>query len=103
MGIAKLYSQSGGGNGFKINGVTDSYYVVEGETVNKGDFVEFVETATETQVRKATTDKIYGVAKSSGVGGKKINVYVMVNSVYVMADGKTLVTSDGNIFMLKEE
>ena len=99
MGIAKLYSQSGG-SGFKINGMVKSYYVAANETVTKGDFIEFVET--ETQVRKATTDKIYGVAKSSGVGGEKINVYVLANGTYVMADGKTFVTANGDVFLLKE-
>ena len=82
MGIAKLYSQSGG-NGLKINGITQSYYVATDETVNKGDFIEFVETATETQVRKATTSDIYGVAKSGGTGGDstghndKVNIYTI--------------------------
>ena len=101
MGIAKLYSQSGG-SGFKINGMTKSYYVAANETVTKGDFIEFVETETETQVRKATTSDIYGVAKSSGIGGNKINVYVLSNGTYVMADGKTFVTANGDVFLLKE-
>ena len=72
MGIAKLYSQSGK-NGFKIDGITQGYYVYAGETVEKGDFVElltgFNGKETETQVRKATTSDIYGVAKTSGEGG----------------------------------
>lgn len=101
MGIAKLYSQSGG-SGFKINGITQSYYVATGETVNKGDFIELVETENETQVRKATTADIYGVSKSSGVGGDKINVYVLATNTYTMADGNILTTSNGDVFLLKE-
>lgn len=72
MGIAKLYSQSGG-NGSKINGIIQDYYVYAGENVEKGDFVELLTGSngdeTETQVRKATTSDIYGVAKTSGMGG----------------------------------
>ena len=72
MGIAKLYSQSGG-KGLKINGIIQDYYVYAGETVKKGDFVELLTGSngaeTETQVRKATTPDIYGVAKTSGTGG----------------------------------
>lgn len=41
MGIAKLYSQSGG-NGLKINGIIEDYYVYAGENISAGDFVEFV-------------------------------------------------------------
>ena len=73
MGIAKLYSQSGGNGGFKPNGIIQGYYVYAGERVEKGDFIELLTgsngTETETQVRKATTSDIYGVAKTSGVGG----------------------------------
>lgn len=76
MGIAKLYSQSGGG-GFKINGVAADYYVAEGETVNKGDFVELVETTTSPQVRKATTSDIYGVAKVDSVPTYNIIEYII--------------------------
>ena len=36
MGIAKLYSQSGG-NGFKINGIIQDYYVYAGEKIEKGE------------------------------------------------------------------
>ena len=72
MGIAKLYSQSGK-KGFEINGIIQDYYVYAGETVKKGDFVELLTGSngaeTETQVRKATTSDIYGVAKTKGVGG----------------------------------
>ena len=72
MGIAKLYSQSGG-IGLKINGIVQDYYVYAGEIVKKGDFVELLTASngveTETQVRKATTSDIYGVAKTSGTGG----------------------------------
>lgn len=41
MGIAKLYSQSGG-NGLKINGIIEDYYAYAGENISAGDFVEFV-------------------------------------------------------------
>ena len=82
MGIAKLYSQSGG-SGFKINGMIKSYYVAANETVNKGDFIEFVEAETETQVRKATTSDIYGVAKTKGTGGDSTGHKVLF-SIYTI-------------------
>ena len=63
----------------------------------------------ETQVRKATTSDIYGVTKSSGVGGDEtghkdiIRVYQPYpEKRFVMADGNTLVTSNGDVFLLKE-
>lgn len=99
MGIAKLYGQSKGTSGFKINGIIQDYYVVSGATVKKGDFVEIIN---ETQVQKATTSQIYGVAKTSGTGGNKISVYVVSSGNYVMADGKIFATSDGKVFLLKE-
>lgn len=71
MGIAKIYSQSS--SGMKINGIIEDYYVYAGERVKKGDFVELLVGSngeeTETQVRKASTSDIYGVAKTSGTGG----------------------------------
>ena len=80
MGTAKLYSQSGG-SGFKINGIIEDYYVYAGETVEKGDFVELLTGSngaeTETQVRKATTSDIYGVAKTSGMGAYKTIEYTI--------------------------
>jgi hypothetical protein len=63
----------------------------------------------ETQVRKATTSDIYGVAKTSGEGGDEtghkdiIRVYQPYpEKRLVMADGNTLVTSNGDVFLLKE-
>lgn len=102
MGIAKLYSQSGK-NGFKVNGITQSYYIATGEIVSKGDFIELVETESEPQVRKATTANIYGVAKSGGVGGDMIRVcQPYPEKRLVMADGNILTTSNGDVFLLKE-
>ena len=98
MGIAKLYSQSGGGNSFKINAMIKSYYVAANETITKGDFIELDETGT--QVRKTTTSDIYGVAKTSGAGGSKISAYVLSDETYVTADGKTFETSNGDLFLL---
>lgn len=76
MGIAKLYSQSGGGNEFYINGTIKKYYVYAGEKVKKGDFVEILigsnGAETEAQVRKTATSNIYGIAKTSGKGGDNV-------------------------------
>lgn len=63
----------------------------------------------ETQVRKATTPDIYGVAKTSGEGGDEtghkdiIRVYQPYpEKRLVMADGNILTTSNGDVFLLKE-
>lgn len=61
MGIAKLYSQSGG-NGFKINGIIKDYYAYAGENISAGDFVEFINgvasqttgTSSDTQISSNT-------------------------------------------------
>lgn len=106
MGIAKLYGQSGSG-GFKPNGIIQDYYVYAGERIEKGDFVELLTSSNgdekETQVRKASTSDIYGVAKSSGGGGDIIKVYQPYpEKRLVMADGNILTTSNGDVFLLKE-
>ena len=63
----------------------------------------------ETQVRKVTTSDIYGVAKTSGTGGDSTGHKDMIQVYqpypekrFVMADGNTLVTSNGDVFLLKE-
>ena len=63
----------------------------------------------ETQVRKATTSDIYGVAKTGGEGGDStghkdiIRVYQPYpENLLVMADGNILTTSNGDVFLLKE-
>ena len=80
MGIAKLYSQSGGSS-FKPNGIIQDYYVYAGERIEEGDFVELLTGSngaeTETQVRKATTSDIYGVAKTKGMGAYKTVEYTI--------------------------
>lgn len=95
MGIAKLYSQSGG-NGFKPNGIIKDYYVYAGEKVEKGDFVELLTGSngdeTETQVRKATTSDICGVAKTGGEGGDETGHKDIV-SVYTHYKVDNLITN----------
>lgn len=63
----------------------------------------------ETQVRKVTTSDIYGIAKTSGEGGDSTGHKDMIQVYqpypekrFVMADGNTLVTSNGDVFLLKE-
>lgn len=90
MGIAKLYGQSGSG-GFKPNGIIQDYYVYAGERIEKGDFVELLTGSNgdekETQVRKATTSDIYGVAKTSGMGAYKIVDYTVEDGESVSEGG----------------
>ena len=65
MGVAKLYSQSGGGT--KLNGIIKDYYVYAGEKVSTGDFVEFINgvasqqpaTLVDTAVDNTTTHTAY--------------------------------------------
>lgn len=106
MGIAKLYNQSGSGG--KINGIIEDYYVYAGEKVEKGDFVELLTGSngdeTETQVRKATTSDIYGVAKKRGVGGDStghkdiVSIYTVEQTLAMLPVG-TLVKDPSSTFL----
>lgn len=72
MGIAKLYSQSGG-SGLKINGIIQDYYAYAGENISAGDFVEFVngvagqttETSVDTVIDNTTANTTEGLSAVS--------------------------------------
>ena len=52
MGIAKLYGQKQ--QGATIKGIIQDYYVYAGETVNVGDFVEFINGISKTEYAKSS-------------------------------------------------
>ena len=79
MGIAKLYSQSGG-NGFKINGIIEDYYAYAGENISAGDFVEFINGVAsqtiETSSAKEISNQKYSAYSTSAVALDNNRVFI---------------------------
>ena len=63
------------GGKLQINGIQQSYTVEAGEIIEAGNFVTLTANSTIKKV-VSKAEKILGVAKSKGSGGKSIKVYV---------------------------
>lgn len=63
----------------KINGTLNEYPVSANSTIQRGDFVNFVDDNGYRYVTKTESRPVQGVAKESGAAGDTIKVYVPNN------------------------
>lgn len=75
MGVGYVLEQKGGDGKLNVNGSLASYTVATNETVEAGNFVTLTASNTIKKV-VSQAEKILGIAKSKGSGGKSIKVYV---------------------------
>lgn len=77
------------------------------DEVNNTPTNNIIITEYETQVRKTTTSKFDGVAKTSGVGGNEtghkdlVSIYTL-DTNFITRDGNAIMTADKNTFITKQ-